>query len=379
MLPVNNEVIETLSEYISNHRQTPEEYITNTFRNRDILFFGGISDSSFSREYIEFVQNMIPHLHSNGITNLGMEYALYDDQEMIDRLINEGADFDEDAARNILFNRHVMWGYREYVDLFRAVWEFNRKLPVNRKPFRIIGLNIRHDWQHLGKKGDEENKEILKKIFSRGLPSSFMAETIQRELIDKGEKALVIGSSRHMVTRYRNIKYGESVRENELGETRGAGNIVYDSTGYKSATILLHYFWYDEKSQFQMDRPVEGVFDALIMNMGDGAVRVGFDTTGTPFGNLPIKTGEYTYGYNNLKFEDLCDGYIILGPLNMYTAVTPIPDFINSGNIETALINIPAPKDSLSDSKDISETIAILNEQIEIATQYVTKSFSLFE
>lgn len=49
-------------------------------------------------------------------------------------------------------------------------------------------------------------------------------------------------------------------------------------------------------------------------------------------------------GGARLRLEDLFDGYVILGPLAAYRAVTPIPDFVQPQDTAVALREFPGAK-----------------------------------
>jgi len=97
----------------------------------------------------------------------------------------------------------------------------------------------------------------------------------------------------------------------------------------------------------------------------------GVYTKGTPFGDLPLRTGAYAYGYEDLTMKDLCDGYIIFRPLHEHTTITAIANFITRENFEEAFHNFPAPKsmlpfklEKLQKEKDVESAVAHMNQLI---------------
>jgi hypothetical protein len=99
----------------------------------------------------------------------------------------------------------------------------------------------------------------------------------------------------------------------------------------------MHSGWYSDKGYGgKMVRPADGIIDAA-MELVDGShIPVGFDTRGTPFGDLPGETSVYKYGYQSFSLSTFCDGYLYFKPFEKYEGVTPIPDFINEDNLEEA-------------------------------------------
>ena len=379
---VDREQLESLEKYFLSNYTTPEQYVKRAFAMRDVVFISGVGDSSIIKEHVELIATLIPILHRDGITGLGLEYALYEDQDKIDKVLSART-YDEQAVRQILFNRHVMWGYQEYADIFKAAWELNRHIPSDREPFRIVGLMPRNEWQHLKTQKDLEDAQTKRNILAEGLPSVFMARAIQKEFIDKDKKALIFCSAQQVFTHYRNRMYEKNTRESGFSETRGAGNMIYDKIKSRAGTLLLHYIWPDDKAMYQVARPFEGVFDALMSVIDKERTRAGIQTLEGPFAELPVSSGIYAYEQENLRLKGMCHGYIILGPLQEYTMVTPIPEFINGENLQEALRNFPAPKDTLpvikDPEKDIARAVKYMNDLIAGYSQNTTKLLELFQ
>ncbi len=381
---IDSQQLEKLKSYIQAYHRTPEQLVLEAFDDHDIVLLGGISDSSVIKEHADFYLELIPLLHEKGAYVIGIGQALYNDQALIDELVTSDR-YDEAKARRILFNRHVMWGYKEYAEIFKKVWELNSYLKSDQKPMRIVGISPRNEWKYLQNQKDLENNEIKKKILDQGLTSVFMAKAIKSEIIEKGEKALIISRAPEIFSRYRYKKYAEDTLKTGFTESRNAGNIIFDEIGDKAATILLHYPWPDDSSMYRFARPFDGAFDALMAALPGEQSRAGIFTHGSPFGDLRIRNGSYAYGYEDLTMKDLCDGYIIFRPLHKHTTITPIPDFITRENLSEALENFPAPKsmlpfkaEKLDSEKKVEGAIAHMNQLIAGYAQNTLKFLAYF-
>src|SRR5690606_27891916 len=90
------------------------------------------------------------------------------------------------------FNSLWHWGYKEYLDIYKTVWELNKGLPENAPKFRIFGIEEDTDFSYIQSEQDYENPEIMKKVFKSSYDfeesEGFSAYTIQKEVIDKNNK-----------------------------------------------------------------------------------------------------------------------------------------------------------------------------------------------
>jgi hypothetical protein len=200
----------------------------------------------------------------------------------------------------------------------------------------------------------------------------FMAETIRREFTDKGRKALVFCSVQHAFTRYHSKEYEKNLKDKGMDATTRTGNIVFDRIGSRAFCVYLHAPWPDRTNQAGLNWAADGAIDVLIAQLKPEKQRFGVSTAGTPFGKLPIKSSSYTYGYDKLALEDLCDGYVVLGPVPAYEVVTPLPDFITQDNFDEAVRNFPGPKE-----KDL--TVAKMNDLISTDAANFSKALKLLK
>ena len=68
--------------------RSPEEYVLDAFARHDVVMLGEFFKI---RQNVQLVQGLIPRLYAAGIRNLGIEYALSDDQGQIDALLTAPA------------------------------------------------------------------------------------------------------------------------------------------------------------------------------------------------------------------------------------------------------------------------------------------------
>jgi hypothetical protein len=357
-----------LLRYAESAWSSPEDYIIASFKNHDIVMLGEFFKI---RENVNLVRDLIPRLYAAGIDTLGIEYALSDSQADIDALTTADA-WNESKARAITFDWLVTWGYQEYVDLYKAAWQVNRNRPAGAPPFRIIGLNVRQNWGYLKSARDINDPKIVAQIFSNGVPDQHMAETILKQIAQKGGKALVYASTQHVFTRYRNAEYAKNAVAMKLAETRRAGNIVYDAIGPRVFSISLHAPWPDKGAGSGLTYAAGGAIDALIDSLPAGMKSGGWDTAGTPLGALPVKASSYGAAGNASTLADVFDGYIVQGPIAQYTVVTPIKDFVQPADAARAAREFPGVKRA-------PPTVEQINLSIQDDVQAMAKTLAQFK
>ena len=355
---VSKDTVEILAGFMDTSHKSPEEFLVDHLEQHEIVFLGEYSQI---KQQVEVLQRVIPVLHKSGITNVGIDFALYSDQKEIDRIISAD-EYDEEAVKQILFNRMVIWGFQEYADVFKAVWKLNREIESEGEPFRIVGLNVQQNWQFVESERDISKPEIVAKVFEEGIPDEYMADVIRREFINRDKKALIYMGMQHAFTDFVAIQYQENAEKNQLGETRRTRNIIHDLIGDRASTVLMHSPWPYKRAQLLAVFPANGVFEGLFEELPQEMHNAGFRIDGTELDDFAAGRSDFAYKYDGLKLKDMCDGYILVGPIGEYAMVTPILEFINEGNIEQANFNFPGANVEDISAQEMNEYIIGLLE-----------------
>lgn len=317
-------------QYLKNHGKNPEDYVIEKFQDYDIVFMG---ESHRVRHNLEFIHNLIPRLYQAGVYNLGIEFGGYEYQDEVNKLITADQ-YDEDLARLIMFKWYVIWGNKEYMDLYRKAWELNKSLPEGAPKFRVVNLGYRiKSSPRIG---------LFLKVLLKGDPDVFMGKMILKEFVDKGQKALIYSGSHHAFTRYYQPRYDfEKKQFIELNKNR-MGNVVYHKVPNRVFNILLHQPWRTNESFEEYSYPVDGVIDTVMQELEDK--RVGFDVRGTPFGRLKDDDTYYALGHPDFTLSTICDGYIFLNHFKNYEGCTVDTKFITEKNFQEALDYFDEPE-----------------------------------
>ncbi|WP_447726477.1 ChaN family lipoprotein [Sphingomonas koreensis] len=314
--------------------QAPGDYLLAKFRNADIVLLG---EDHAVRQSVAFVTSVIPKLYAAGVTNLVMEFGAEEDQARLDRLATAPV-YDADAARQLMFNYNVMWSWQDYRDLYRAVWAFNRSLPEGKPPFRIVNMSYVFDWS--GFTGTR-TPETLRQVFPRGMVDQFRAERIAREVLDRGQKALVLTGTLHAFTRFA-AGQTQSDGDGFCQRTANAlGNRLHAAYGTRITNVMLHQSLPALPGRRDVfEQPGDGAVERIMRQNGNRPA--GFDLRGAPMGS--VRDYSY-YGLCDRDFTlaDLFDGYIFLAPFKDLRAATPDAGFVDEANLERAIEQFPDP------------------------------------
>jgi hypothetical protein len=325
----------TLASWLANHGKAPADYIVGLFGSHDVVFLG---EAHYVKHDVLFVQALFKPLYQAGVRTFATEFARREDQSMIDSLL-AATEWDERLAREIVFNQFVLWGYQEYVDLFRAGWELNRGLEPGAPRFRILGVNDSPDWSYVRTRADMDVDSIKARVW-RGGGEQHWGDVILNA-VNAGQKVLAYSGSHHALSGFNHpvVIDGKFMRF----EDRRMGNYVYRVIGKRAVTVFLHAPWPGPKGMDdQRGYPADGYIDALMLSI-PRARAVGFDLVGSPFDSLKVRNTFYANGYDDFRLSTFCDGWIYTKPISAYEGVTPIRDWINAGNLDRARRQSPNP------------------------------------
>jgi hypothetical protein len=299
--------------------ENPETYVISKFKDYDYVFLG---EYHRNKQDVEFVTSLIPKLYKNGIRNIAYEFYEYANQPIIDSLLS-AKEWDE----QILFHKlskgfAVNWGYTEYLNLIKKAWEFNQTLKDGQPKFRVVMMQYEY---FPCKKGLE--------VYGGVDPDKFMADVVEKEIISKGEKALIYCGIHHAFTSYKQPIYDFEQKKLQGLSDKRLGNILHRKYPERTFTIFLHSPWISWKGfEEQCVRPVDGAIDSAMAMLKNKPV--GFDIKNKFAGTLKSTDSYYAFGYTNFKLSDFCDGYIFLLPYKKVKFVSVNPNFYDVYNLK---------------------------------------------
>lgn len=300
-------------QWLDINAKDPVEYAAETAAKHQVTIFGEVHQQ---RDYLLFLNEIIPELyHRAGVTCVAMEVLLAEDNETINRLVTAN-DFNHSLALEIA--RHQpwgLWGSKEYWDVLETVWRLNQDIPDDQRKMRLIGIDVKYDMTSLalvtGGEGAKIEAPLWEKLRIFRLfddimillkRDELMARNIEREIIEKEERAIVWVGLMHSYTHYQQpiIMNGKLVRKfNRMGL------LLHQKYGDRIFQVALHEGYFNS---------VMGKFVEPLMKERRN-VPVGFDVSGSPFGDLRNNDSEDYHHYANLRFADKARGYIYLKPV----------------------------------------------------------------
>ena len=300
-------------KWLDINAKDPVEYAVETAAKHQVTIFGEVHQQ---RDYLLFLNEIIPELyHRAGVTCVAMEVFLAEDNETINRLVT-AKDFDHSLALEIA--RHQswgIWGSKEYWDVLETVWRLNQEIPDGQKKMWLIGIDAKFDGPSLGLVTGGDGAKIKAPLWEKlrflrlfddilllVKRDELMARNIEREIIEKEERAIVWVGLMHSYTHYQQpiIMNGRLVRKfNRMGL------LLHQKYGDDIFQVALHESYFNS---------VMGKFVGPVMKER-GDMPVGFDVLGSPFEDLRNNdSGDYHH-YPNLRFADKARGYIYLNPV----------------------------------------------------------------
>lgn len=274
-----------LADHLAAHARAPVEYLAACLGRHDVVLLG---ENHHVRENCALVAEVLAPLHRDAeLRWLCTEFLRVRQTEAANR-IAQAETWDESAAVALLRDLPwPTWGFRDYLDILRAVWAANRTRPDGAPPLRIQGLDS--DWnQHALWFGDLDPRARFELLMQR---ERTMIQAIEEGPLKIGGKALAHVGFAHSVT-----CQGERL-----------GTVLRRQHGQRVFQVALH-----------QDLPCKrqpSVLATLVEQAAASQGPCGFDVRGTPF--APLTDGDCRL-FGMLPrgtFGELNEGYVYLKPL----------------------------------------------------------------
>ena len=345
-------------EYIKTKGIEPSQYILDKCSLFSIVLLG---EDHGVRENLLFVAGLIPKLYRAGVLNIGMEFGASEDQEQLDLLVTADR-YDERKARDIMFDYNVGWAYREYTNIYKAAWIFNRRLPRDAKKFRILNMSYIFDWS---KFDGQRSPGTMKKVFLKGPIDTYRADYIEREVLNRGEKVLILTGTPHAYLK--SGLPGAAEQPVDAYTSSDLGARLYKKYPSKVFSIILHQpFEIEDMRNSQLQLPPHLIIERAMKLLGNRPV--GFDLRLIPEDPL-TGSRSFTSGPPDLGLSRLFGGYIFLRPIDQLTGCTIDKHFFEKKSWENIMRRFPDP-DWHKRPDSLKEYMAQIKEYVDLKKRY---------
>ena len=128
--------------YLKQNALLPADYVIQKFQHHDAVLLGEVHEV---KENLELISDLIgPLYHEGGVRYFATEFVKAKNSSLANQLVTGNA-YDEQLAMSIFRdNPWPMWGFKEYMDTYKAIWALNRSLPADAERMKVVGLDS--DW-----------------------------------------------------------------------------------------------------------------------------------------------------------------------------------------------------------------------------------------
>jgi hypothetical protein len=302
-LPVSE--LQSYASYIQNNVSDPCEFISRQFEKHDIVLIG---EPHRRLQDVEFIKSLIPYIcKKNKIRVIAWEFGASSHQADVDSLVT-ASEFDERKAISLMRRWSYYWNFKEYLDIYRLIWNLNREIPPGQEKIRFLQLDQLVSYRQLYSADPQERQKALLSLENR---DRNMSEVFDQEVMQKGKKALWYSGLTHAFTRYRQHLAFFMTKK---GKERRAGNFLFDKYGNRLYMVALHQTVKNRLGLFFVKSsywyyPFGGVIDKVYENVRRPFA---FDASTSSFGELKDKYSEYSLDlWGGLKLKEFCDGYVV--------------------------------------------------------------------
>ena len=315
----------------------PVSFLLDCFAHHDIVLVG---EAAPSQQGVQLWQEVLPRIADRGVTHVAAGFLCTEDQHDIDDLVTARS-FDEQAATEMLFRWGMRTGalYREHLSLMSLVWETNRWRDPHTPPLRLLALDARLDYESCTDAADLTTPEAWSHLRPNGSLAETAGRIVHREVVARGEKALLLVSTLHAVSRWRRPAHPRldgvdgDVR---AGAAMSIGNQVFAAVADRCVTV-------------QMAGPfpgrsggtvplADGLLDAVVAGEDGPPWPVAVDLTRSPLHTLPCRTA-----HGRPLVHQVAHGWIYLDPPAALTGPTPLTGILDDRHTaEARRLALPA-------------------------------------
>jgi hypothetical protein len=291
-----------------------------------------------------------------------MEFGGVEQQAALDHLVTATC-YDEATARHLMFQYDSGWPLRDYWDVYRAAWRFNRTLPPGAPPFRIVNMTYRLAWEEMA---GPMTPETARRVFHEGPVDLYRARVLQREVLGRGGKTLAFVGWPHAVTRFALPLFDYNAPDFVRRETRNLGHTLHAEHPGRIRSVILHAP-FSSGDGLRLVQPAGGALERAFIAHGAPCA---FDLRGRA-GDLH-DASSHAVGDPAFTMGDFADGYIVLDRFSNLEGCTVDPDYVTPATFEDARRRFP--RELRRQPQTLEEYWESARAFVDIRTRYATVS-----
>lgn len=299
--------------------QDPIEYVLEKLEQYDLVMIG---ERHWTHEEPVFIQNLIKHGCKNNVINVVfLEFGKFEDQDKIETFL-EATEYNAKPVIEALRNNDALggWGFQEYLDIFKTVYNENKRRPQSEKIKIILvdgppsSIKIQHKFYQCFDGSPYSEKEKWQKAtwLKEGIAGRdpFMAEVIAIYLFDgNGQKGIYYAGSSHIRKDLRKKDYGLHLFS--------VGGILTRKYPGRVCSLTFHMErqdWWQNPSDFEF---FEQLYEKHTKSFA-------IDSSDPGINHFKFKSDVFPQG---VPITDVFDGYIMLNLDKDYNHCAFIPGF----------------------------------------------------
>lgn len=310
---------------------SPEEYLAEISARCQIVLLG---DQIGVRQHLNFLAGSLAELADAGITNLAWEFTNTRSQDALDALI-AAPEWNDQACSDLFVDLlGIGFGYREYGDVLRAVWEHNsaeRSRSSDQRPIRVVALGLPSYVEDPNLLDGRSAGELSLRNWwlgghYRDVSAFHVANVLTSEVLRRGERAVVYMNVGATTTRL--VEWADGV------PATTPGNLLHRWMGDGCRRVVLHGTVADTAATQRVEELVAQSPEAR----GHNAVRFGLDLAASTLGSVAVSAvrGTIDGSSTSLRLRDVAEGYIYLGPREDWEPCTLIEDLLTPKSLPAA-------------------------------------------
>lgn len=304
------------SKEISQSFEDPIEYVLGKLQDYDLVMIG---ERHWTREEPIFIQNLIKRcFEENAINAVFLEFGNFEDQGKIDAFM-QSSKYVPRPIIDVLRNRGEFgWGYQEYFDIFKLIYDENSKRPTAQKIRLILsdpelkGVSFDtqfYDCLKMSPLAEKKKWEVItwlrESIKDR---DQLMSAVIEAHIFESGLKGIYYAGSSHIRKDLKKKNYGR--------QYFSAGGVLTRKYPGRVCCLTFH-----KQPEFWQNVSDFNRLEELFQSYGRSFA---VDTKNSPISQLKLKSDILQEG---VALCEAFDGYIILNRDKDYQPCALVPGF----------------------------------------------------